>query len=98
MINFFTFSSLYLFLNKKLKQKTNVKIFFLYGWAFGFGFFLTNLYWISISLTFDQNFKFLIPFTLVLLPSFLALFYGLISYFFAALKPKSVVSSFLFFP
>tara|TARA_B100000989_G_scaffold200268_1_gene151349 strand:+ start:672 stop:2216 length:1545 start_codon:yes stop_codon:yes gene_type:complete len=97
MINFFTFSSLYLFLNKKLKQKTNVKIFFLYGWAFGFGFFLTNLYWISISLTFDQNFKFLIPFTLVLLPSFLALFYGLISYFFAALKPKSVVSSFFIF-
>ena len=28
------------------------------GWLFGFGYFLTNLYWISISLTFDQNFKF----------------------------------------
>ncbi len=97
IINFFTFSSLYLFLSKKLKQKTNLKIFFLYGWAFGFGFFVSNLYWISISLTFDQSFKFLIPFTLVLIPSLLALFYGLISYFFAVLKPKSIVSSFLIF-
>ena len=35
------------------------KIFFLYGWLFGFGYFVSNLYWISISLTFDQNFKFL---------------------------------------
>ena len=97
IINFFTFSSLYLFLSKKLEQKKNTKIFFLYGWAFGFGFFVTNLYWISISLTFDQSFKFLIPFTLVLIPSFLALFYGLITYFFAALKPKSIVSSFFIF-
>ena len=35
-----------------------MKIFFLYGWIFGFGYFVTNLYWISISLTFDQSFKF----------------------------------------
>jgi len=97
VINFFTFSSLYLFLSKKLKQKKNFKIFFLYGWVFGFSFFLTNLYWISISLTFDQSFKFLIPFTLVLIPSFLALFYGLIFYLFAVLKPRSIVSSFFIF-
>ena len=97
IINFFTFSSLYFFLSKKLKQKQNMKIFFLYGWIFGFGYFVTNLYWISISLTFDQSFKFLIPFTLVLIPSFLALFYGLISYFFAVLNPKSIISSFFIF-
>ena len=97
IINFFTFSTIYLFLNEKLKQKINTKIFFLYGWTFGFGYFVTNLYWISISLTFDQSFKFLIPFTLVLIPSFLAVFYGLISYFFAVLNPKSIISSFLSF-
>jgi len=45
---------------KKLKTYKNKKIFFLYGWLFGFGYFVSNLYWISISLTFDQNFKFLI--------------------------------------
>ncbi len=97
IINFFTFSLLYLFLCKKLEQKINARISFLYGWAFGFGYFVSNLYWISISLTFDQNLKFLIPFTLILIPSFLALFYGLISYFFVVLKPKSIISSFFIF-
>ena len=97
IINFFTFSSLYFFLSKKLKQKQNIKIFFLYGWIFGFGYFVTNLYWISISLTFDQSFKFLIPFTFILIPCFLAVFYGLISYSFAILNPKNILSSFFIF-
>ena len=97
IINFFTFSSLYFFLSKKLNHSQGMKIFFLYGWIFGFGYFVTNLYWISISLTFDQSFKFLIPLTLVLIPSFLAVFYGFISYSFAVLKPKSIVSSFFIF-
>ena len=97
MINFFTFPIFYLFLNRKLKQNKNSKIFFLYGWSFGFGYFLTNLYWISISLTFDQSFKFLIPFTTVLIPSFLALFYGIISYFFKVFHPKNLISSFFTF-
>ena len=97
IINFFTFSLFYLFLNNKLKQNKNKKLFFLYGWTFGFGYFVTNLYWISISLTFDENFKFLIPFTIIFIPSFLALFYGLISYFFIVLKPKNVISSFFIF-
>ena len=35
---------------------------------------LSNLYWISISLTFDENFKFLIPIALFLIPGFLAFF------------------------
>ena len=69
----------------------------MYGWFFGFGYFVTNLYWISISLTFDQNFKALIPITLVIIPSFLAIFYGLVSYLFMILKPKKIVSSFLLF-
>ncbi len=71
IINFLTFSLLYIFLIKKLELKKKNKIFFLYGWLFGFGYFITNLYWISISLTFDESFKFLIPFTIILVPGFL---------------------------
>ena len=97
IINFFTFTLFYLFLNKKFRENENKKTFFLYGWIFGFGYFVTNLYWISISLTFDQNFKFLIPFTIILIPSFLAMFYGVVSYSFIVLKPKSVTSSFFIF-
>ena len=97
IINFLTFSSFFLFLIKKSKKRDNKNFFFLYGWMFGFGYFVTNLYWISISLTFDQNFKFLIPLSIILIPSFLAIFYGLMSYLFVFLKPKRITSSFLFF-
>ena len=60
----------------------------MYGWLFGFGYFVSNLYWISISLTFDQNLKFLIPLTIIIVPGFIALFYALTTYLFIVLKPK----------
>ena len=88
IINFLTLSLFYIFLVKKNEIYENKRIFFLYGWLFGFGYFVSNLYWISISLTFDENFKFLIPFTIILIPGFLALFYGLVAYLFVHLKPK----------
>ena len=97
IINFFTFTSFFYLLIKKLNQKKNKKLFFIYGWLFGFGYFFTNLYWVSISLTFDQNYKFLIPFTIFLIPSFLAVFYGLVSFIFLIYKPKKILSSLLFF-
>ena len=97
IVNFFTFTSFYLFLTKKSEQHKNFFIFFLYGWSFGFGYFVTNLYWISISLTFDQNYKFLIPLTVFLIPAFLAIFYGFVSCLFRIFKPRSKAVSFLIF-
>ena len=97
IINFFTFSSFFIFLFRKFSQQNDKKFFFIYGWFFGFGYFLSSLYWISISLTFDQDLKFLIPITIILIPAFLALFYGLVSLFFLILKPKKIISSFLTF-
>ena len=95
MINFLTFVSFFLFLMKKSNK--DKKLFFIYFLFFGFGYFSTNLYWISISLTFDQNFKFLIPLTVLLIPAFLALFYGLVSYLFLIFKTKKIISSFFLF-
>ena len=97
VINFFTFTFFFIFLYKKLRSQKVKKYFFLYGWLFGFGYFLTNLYWISISLTFDKSFKFLIPITIILIPAFLAIFYGLVSYLFLILKTKKIINSFLIF-
>ena len=97
IINFLTLSLFYIFLIKKSASHKNKKIFILYGWLFGFGYFVSNLYWISISLTFDENFKFLIPFSILLVPAFLALFYALVSYLFIILKPKNSLSSFFLF-
>ena len=90
ILNFLTLSLFFIFLIKKSENNKNRKLFFFYGWLFGFGYFITNLYWISISLTFDENFKFLIPITLFLIPGFLALFYALISFLFLILKPKKL--------
>ena len=97
IINFITLSLLFAFLIKRSKEIKNKKIFFFYGWLFGFGYFITNLYWISISLTFDESFKFLIPLAIILVPTFLALFYGLASSLFLILKPKKNLSSFFLF-
>ena len=83
-------------INKKKETSSN-KIFFKYGWYFGFGYFLFSLYWIVISLTFDQSFKFLIPVAIILIPAFLGIFYGLITYLFSILYSKNVASSFFIF-
>ncbi len=97
IINFITLSLLFAFLIKRSEEIKNKKLFFFYGWFFGFGYFLTNLYWISISLTFDESFKFLVPLTLFLIPAFLALFYGIISFLFFIFKTEKIISSFFLF-
>ena len=97
IINFITFTLFFIFIFNKKKKFLKNKHFFLYGWSFGFGYFLSGLYWISISLTFDQTFRFLIPFAIVLIPAFLALFYGIITYLFSILYSKKVIVSFLIF-
>ena len=97
IINFITFSLFFIFVFNTRKKTRHNKFFFNYGWYFGFGYFLFSLYWIVISLTFDQNFKFLIPVAIILLPAFLAIFYGLITYLFSFFYSKNVVSSFFIF-
>ena len=84
ILNFFTFSILLflIFLIKKktltvYRKKKSDRYFFYLGCSFGFGFFLFGNYWISISLTHDEIFKNLIPVTLILIPLFLSLFFGL---------------------
>ncbi len=83
-INFISFSVL-LFLIQIVKKKTKTKYrkkksnryFFYLGATFGFSFFLFGNYWISISLTHDDIFKDFIILSLILIPLFLSLFFGL---------------------
>jgi apolipoprotein N-acyltransferase len=96
IINFITFSLFFIFIFKQ-KKISSSNFFFKYGWYFGFGYFLFSLYWIVISLTFDQSFRFLIPVAIILLPAFLAIFYGLMTYFFSIFNSKNIVSSFFIF-
>ena len=66
------------YVNKKSKsiyrKKPYKKNLFLLGLSFGFGFYLSGISWITNSLTFDENFKALIPFAFILIPLFLSLF------------------------
>jgi len=84
LVNFFIIPFLFLiitYVSKKYKSKYRKKPFlrslFLIGYLFGIGFFLSGTFWISYSLTFDDNFKFLIPISLIMIPLFLGLFFGL---------------------
>ena len=72
-------------------------ISFFVGWVFGFGYFISNLYWITNSLTFDVNFKLIIPFALILIPLFLGIFYGLVTFLSNFFNLKNKISSILIF-
>ena len=84
-INFFSYPA---FLWLLLFYSKHKFISFYIGWVFGFGYFISNLYWITNSLTFDDIFKPLVPFALILIPLFFGLFYGFSTLVFSILNPK----------
>ena len=97
LINFITFPML-LFIVFKLKEsKKKIYSFFKVGWIFGFGYFLSNLYWITYSLTFYEDFKIFIPIALILIPAFLGIFYGLIIALLFKLDFKKKITAILIF-
>ena len=86
LINFIVlpiFFFLITYIKKKSKSTYRKKPFkknlFMFGTAFGFGYYLSGIHWITNSLTFDDSFKILIPFGLILIPLFLSLFFSLIT-------------------
>ena len=94
-VNFITFPFLFYILANNF-NKNSLNNFFI-GWIYGFGFFLSNLYWISNSLKFDENFKNLIIISIVFIPLLLSLFYGVFSYFLKFFSLKMDFSSILIF-
>ena len=81
LINFLIiplFFYIIIYISKKSQsfyRKKPYKLYlFLFGLSFGFGFYLSGVSWIVNSLTFDDNFKILIPFGIIFIPLFLSLF------------------------
>ena len=97
LINFLTFPILLFILIEAQKKLNPSWLNFKIGWLFGIGYFLSNIYWIVYSLTFEDNFKPFIPFALILIPSFLGLFYGFITLIVSRFKLKKNLSSILIF-
>ena len=86
IINFLIFPTLFyliVYINKKSKttyrEKPYKRNLFIFGLLFGFGFYFCSLSWIVNSLTFDENFKVLIPFALIIIPLFLSLFVAFVT-------------------
>ena len=102
-LNFFSFSSLLfliLILNQgtssKYRNKKSNKYFFYLGCSFGFGFFLFGNYWISISLTHDEEFKNLVIIPLIFVPLFLSLFFGFATLIIGPFAKRSIAFILLF--
>ncbi len=91
-INFISYPAL---LWTLLFYSKNKIVSFKIGWIFGFGYFISNLYWITNSLTFEDIFKPLIPFALIFIPLFLGLFYGFSTLIFSFLNPQRNLLSIL---
>ena len=95
-----TFFYFTVYISKKSKstfrKKPHKKNLFIFGSLFGFGFYLSGISWITNSLTFDENFKVLIPFALILIPLFLSLFTGLMILVVGPILKYNVSSIFIF--
>ena len=91
-INFFSYPALLWTLLFYSKDKI---VSFNIGWIFGFGYFISNLYWITNSLTFEDIFKPFIPFVLIIIPLFLGLFYGFSTLVFSFFNPQKNLLSIL---
>ncbi len=102
-LNFFLlplFFFLVVYVRKKsqsiYRKKPFLRNLFLIGFVFGFGFYLSGIFWISYSLTFDDNFKFLIPFALLCIPLFLSLFTGFTTMIIGRYLDYNISSIFIF--
>ncbi len=61
-----------------IKSASNSRRAFLDGWWWGWGFYMTGLYWFCVALLTDpEHFAWLIPFALFLVTAFVALYSGI---------------------
>lgn len=64
-----------------LEQSDDKKQAFYLGLSYGFGYFLSGLYWITISLFVDvKSFAWIVPFAIILIPAILGLYIALFAF------------------
>lgn len=81
-----------------IDQVKTKKQAFVIAWLFGFGFFVSGLYWISFALLVDfASYGWAMPFAIVGLPFILAIFYGLAGLFYNYANPQTPLSKALIF-
>ena len=65
IINFISFPLFFIYFISNYNK--NKWLAFKIGWLYGFGYFISNLYWITNALTFDIQFKILIFYKFIIL-------------------------------
>ncbi len=95
LVNFIFFPIFFIFFVSNITN--NKWDSFKIGWLFGFGYFFSNIYWITNSLTFDDQFKTLIPIAFLIIPLFLGLFYAIATFICSFFNLKNNLSSILIF-
>ncbi len=72
---------------------SSLKKTFISGWLLGFGWFSFGLFWIGSAFMVDETYhKVLMPFAIIILPSVLAIFWGLACFFAKLLTKKNHTS------
>ena len=75
---------------------TSLKKTFISGWLLGFGWFSFGLFWIGSAFMVDETYhKALMPFAIIILPSILAIFWGIACVFAKLFTKKNHTSIFL---
>lgn len=93
-IPFFTFPYFY----NKLKDSKNKKIAFFNSFIFCFGYFIGNLYWISVSLFTDiKTYWWLLPFVVSIVPATVATLFSILNTLFYIFKTKNEILNVLLF-
>ena len=70
------------FLCAQISKASSRKDAATYGYLFGLGLYLSTIYWIAFGVSvYIEQFWWVIPFALLGLPAFMAIFYGLLSIF-----------------
>lgn len=86
----------FIFIITKANSKSEAALL---GWLFGFGFYLANLYWITIGVgVYIAEFWWALPFSLTLLPAYLACYFAILSFAMYLIKDKNFfINSFVCF-
>jgi apolipoprotein N-acyltransferase len=80
-----------------LQNSFKITQIFWSGWAFGFGHYITSIYWIANSLTFQlEKFGWLIPLSILGIPMILAIYTGILAFLTCVFRTNKIVRVFAF--
>ncbi len=97
-LSYAAFALFFWVLNRAIDDRSDVskKRFFIYGWLFGFGQFLTGLYWLGNAILVEaEMFLWVLPFAVIGVPAVLAIYIGVAVYLWRWMVEKFTIQNHL---